>query len=113
MTTPYSMEIDMSFYTTATRRFAATSYEVDDLRLDAGGFAGLVFIGQLYIEPDTSTYCESWYILEATASNDDGKTISIYNEKENPLIFAAIVKAVLANDRLCGCISDEANEDRE
>ena len=59
MTTSYSMEIDMSFRT-ATRRFAAISYEVDDLRLDAGGFAGLVFIGQLYIEPDTSTYCESW-----------------------------------------------------
>jgi hypothetical protein len=113
MTTPYLMEIDMSFYTTATRRFAATSYEVDDLRLDAGGLAGLVFIGQLYIEPDTSTYGESWYILEATASNDDGKTISIYNEKENPLIFAAIVKSVLANDRLCERISDEADEARE
>ena len=112
MTTSYSMEIDMSFRT-ATRRFAAISYEVDDLRLDAGGFAGLVFIGQLYIEPDTSTYCESWYILEATASNDDGKTISIYNEKENPLIFAAIVKSVLADDRLCDFISDEANEDKE
>lgn len=110
MTIPHLMEIDMSYYTFSTRRFAATSYEVDDLRLDAGGFAGLVFIGQLYIEPDTSVDCEDWYVYEATALNDDGKTISIYNEKENSLIFDAIVKSVLADKRLCDFISDEARE---
>ena len=110
MTIPHLMEIDMSYYTFSTRRFAATSYEVDDLRLDAGGFAGLVFIGQLYIEPDTSVDCEDWYVYEATALNDDGKTISIYSEKSNPLIFDAIVKSVLADKRLCEFISDEARE---
>ena len=98
----------MSFYTVATSRFTAISYEVDDLHLDAGGLAGLVFIGQLYIEPDTAVHCEDWYILEAAALNEDGKTISIYNEKSNPVIFAAIVKSVVANAKLCDFISDEA-----
>ena len=102
------MEIDMSFYTSPTTRYAATTYEVDDLHLDAAGFAGLVFAGQLYIEPDTSIGCEEWYIYGATALNEDGETISTYSEKVNPMIFAAIVKSVIADKDLCDYISDEA-----
>lgn len=98
----------MSFYTVATSRFTAISYEVDDLTLDAGGLAGIVFAGELYIEPDTAVHCEDWYISEAAALSEDGKTISIYNEKTNPVIFAAIVKSVAANAKLCDFISDEA-----
>ena len=98
----------MSFYTVATSRFTSISYDVDDLTLDAGGLAGIVFAGELYIEPDTAVHCEDWYISEAAALNEDGKTISVYNEKSNPAIFAAIVKSVAANAKLCDFISDEA-----
>ena len=95
-------------YTFAADRYAAITYEVDDLHLDAAGFAGLVFAGQLYIEPDSDVGCEEWYIYGATALNEDGKTISTYSEKVNPVIFAAIVKSVMVDKDLCDYISDEA-----
>ena len=95
-------------YTFKSDRYAAITYEVDDLHLDAAGFAGLVFAGQLYIEPDTSIGCEDWYVYEATALHEDGKTIWTYNEETNAMIFAAIVKSVMADKDLCDYISDEA-----
>jgi hypothetical protein len=100
------MEIEMS----SSSICGSYIHTIEDLDLTNFGLPGMTFNGDLHIEADTAMHCEDWYLDRAIGFNLDDKTIGSYSDTLNPVIFAAISKAVYKDDKLCDIIWETSRE---